>query len=214
MSVSTWVEATIKEVLEEEFPGEWGIEPVGAGNAKVLRSTNLDDDGHVNYATGAEREIPEAKLRSKRLQRNDILLEASGGGPGKPVGRVALFDPPDERVYLCSNFFRVLRPSRKVHPKYLLWRLLEVYQDPHIWTFQQQTTGIINLNISEYLGQVLSWPPLSEQRRIAAVLDSADETIKETEAVISKLKRVKTGLMNDLLTGRVRVNAGGEGNGA
>jgi type I restriction enzyme S subunit len=200
MSINGWEIAPISDVLESEFPGVWGTVPNGQGTAKVLRSTNIDDDGHLDYEGGAERDIPTDKLRSKQLKSGDILLEASGGGPGKPVGRVAIFEPCDERTYLCSNFFRVLRPSRSVVPKYLLWRLLLAYQDPHIWAFQQQTTGIINLKTSEYLWQVLTWPPLPEQRRIAEILDTADRAIGETEVLISKLKQMKTGLLNDLLT--------------
>ena len=43
-------------------------------------------------------------------------------------------------------------------------------------------------------------PPLPEQRRIAAILDTLDETIRHTEQVIEKLKEVKQGLLHDLLT--------------
>jgi len=44
--------------------------------------------------------------------------------------------------------------------------------------------------------------PLSpaEQSRIAAVLDTVDEAIAKTEAVIAKLKEVRAGLLHDLLT--------------
>ena len=39
-----------------------------------------------------------------------------------------------------------------------------------------------------------------EQTRIAAVLDTVDEAIAKTEAVIAKLKQVRAGLFHDLLT--------------
>lgn len=42
--------------------------------------------------------------------------------------------------------------------------------------------------------------PLSEQRRIAEILDTIDEAIQQTEALISKLKAMKQGLLHDLLT--------------
>lgn len=44
-------------------------------------------------------------------------------------------------------------------------------------------------------------PPLPEQKRIAEILCSVDESIRATEAVISQAERVKRGLMDDLLTG-------------
>ena len=43
-------------------------------------------------------------------------------------------------------------------------------------------------------------PEPQEQSRIAAVLDTVDEAIAKTEAVIAKLKQVRTGLLHDLLT--------------
>ncbi|RLF58276.1 MAG: hypothetical protein DRN37_05215 [Thermoplasmata archaeon] len=42
--------------------------------------------------------------------------------------------------------------------------------------------------------------PLPEQRRIAEILDTIDEAIQKTEALISKLKAMKQGLLHDLLT--------------
>jgi type I restriction enzyme, S subunit len=41
---------------------------------------------------------------------------------------------------------------------------------------------------------------LDEQSRIAAVLDTVDEAIAQTEAVIGKLRQVRAGLLHDLLT--------------
>ena len=43
-------------------------------------------------------------------------------------------------------------------------------------------------------------PPLPEQRAIAAVLDSIDEAIERTEAVIAATERLRDALLHDLLT--------------
>jgi type I restriction enzyme S subunit len=52
---------------------------------------------------------------------------------------------------------------------------------------------------------VLLRPSLAEQRCIAAVLDAHDTRIRAEEATLDKLRHVQRGLMDDLLTGRVRV---------
>ena len=44
-------------------------------------------------------------------------------------------------------------------------------------------------------------PPLEEQRRIAEILDTIDETIQATQRVIVKYKRVRAGLTDVLLSG-------------
>src|SRR5206468_10875859 len=43
-------------------------------------------------------------------------------------------------------------------------------------------------------------PEKEERWRIAAVLDTVDEAITKTEAVIAKLRQVRAGLLHDLLT--------------
>lgn len=43
-------------------------------------------------------------------------------------------------------------------------------------------------------------PPPAEQRRIAEILDTVDQTIRKTEQIINKLKSIKAGLLHDLLT--------------
>jgi len=49
-------------------------------------------------------------------------------------------------------------------------------------------------------------PPLLEQHRIASILSQTDETIEKEQNYKEKLKRIKQGLMEDLLTSKVRVN--------
>jgi type I restriction enzyme S subunit len=49
-------------------------------------------------------------------------------------------------------------------------------------------------------------PPLLEQQRIAEILSQIDKTIEKEEQYKKKLERLKQGLMEDLLTGKVRVN--------
>ena len=46
----------------------------------------------------------------------------------------------------------------------------------------------------------LTLPPLPEQKKIAAILSSVDEAIAATQAVIEQTRRVKEGLLQDLLT--------------
>lgn len=195
-----WAAGTIASRLASIFPGEWGSDPsYGASVTFVLRSTNLDDEGHVDLTSGAARQIPLAKIATKELRPGDILLEASGGGPGKPVGRVALFEGGDQK-YICSNFFRTLRPNSHVHSGFLSWRLLHLYKSPRIWNFQQQTTGLINLNIGDYLDQELAWPPLGEQVRIAEVLDTLDEAIRSVQTVLDKKSTALVGLLQVLFS--------------
>lgn len=202
-----WDTKAIGECLQTSFAGEWGGAP-NPPNARVYRATDIDDEGRI-IGEGAERRLPRSKLDPRQLIDGDILLEGSGGGPDKPVGRVAYFDAaqhPGSAV--CSNFFKTLRPKRDVvDPRFLFRKLLWFYKQPELLAFQQQTTGIINLKFSEYLESSIDIPEsIKEQAKIAKVLDTLDTAIAQTEAIIAKLKAVKQGLLHDLLTRGIDAN--------
>ncbi|GAA2606643.1 restriction endonuclease subunit S [Actinomadura fulvescens] len=202
MSEQGWARKKIGQLLVRHFAGAWGEDPgyVGAANVVVLRSTNLDDSGGLTLSTGAPRRFTPKELTSKRLVDSDILLEASGGGPGKPVGRVALFQGDGSSEYACSNFFRALRVDGSlVNPKFLATKLQWLYRQSSIWRYQQQTTGIINLRFGDYLDQEIELPPLDQQRRIAEILDVADEQIQSIDHLVSKLRLICIGIVSDAL---------------
>lgn len=201
MPSQEWQKVPLRSLLVRHYPGDWGEEPTdNDANALVLRSTNLDNDGHVDLSTGAPRRISAIVLADKQLKDGDILLEASGGGPGKPVGRVALFQQAGNQPYLCSNFFRTLRIDRhRAEPAYIAYLLHWLHGRPEIMRYQQQTTGIINLRYSDYLDQKVPVPSLSEQQRITGVLDCSDLLLYRQEDVLRKKRMLFSALAESLM---------------
>lgn len=55
------------------------------------------------------------------------------------------------------------------------------------------------LNLADVEKMEVVVPPLAEQRKIAAILSSVDETIEKTEAVIAQLDVVKKAMLEELL---------------
>lgn len=51
----------------------------------------------------------------------------------------------------------------------------------------------------------IPFPPLPEQRKIAAILSSVDDTIEENQTLMDRLRVLKSALMSTLLTGELRV---------
>ncbi len=62
------------------------------------------------------------------------------------------------------------------------------------------------LSKCDFLDLMVPLPPLDQQRRIAMILDDAEDAISAEEKYLSALKRQKRGLMQKLLTGEWRVN--------
>lgn len=68
-----------------------------------------------------------------------------------------------------------------------------------------QGTTIKGISIEQIKNFVLIVPPLPEQRAIAHVLSSIDAEIAALERKRDKFRQVKQGMMQDLLTGRIRL---------
>ncbi len=62
-----------------------------------------------------------------------------------------------------------------------------------------------NINLEILSNLLIKLPPLPEQKRIVEILSQIDQTIEKETAYKEKLQHIKKGLMEDLLTGKVRV---------
>ncbi|MFZ2959971.1 MAG: restriction endonuclease subunit S [Candidatus Ozemobacteraceae bacterium] len=161
----------INEVLKEKISGEWGVDAEKGPETKVIRTANFLNNGKINFKNIVMRNIPKAKVEKKKLIDGDVIIEKSGGSPIQPVGRVVYFMNPDSATYLCNNFTSILRPDPKmITGKYLFYALFYNHKTSKTLSFQNKTTGIINLKLESYLQTKILLPPLEDQIRIAKVL--------------------------------------------
>lgn len=79
-----------------------------------------------------------------------------------------------------------------------LYHLLTSYDMTEIMT---QTTGLNMIKFGQLKDVIFTVPDTKpEQAKIAEILTLVDRSIEQTEALIAKQQRIKTGLMQDLLT--------------
>lgn len=166
----------LNQMLDLSDSGTWGDEDVGDG-ISVLRSTNFNSDGTLNFNKLSFRSIEIKKRVSKLLQPGDILLEKSGGGPKQPVDRVCLFRG-DQRPHSFGNFIARLRTKSVVIPEYLFFFLWQFHSTGLTSQFQMQTTGIRNLEFKRYLTIDVPLPSLHEQRRIVDLLSRSEGIVR------------------------------------
>lgn len=156
--------------------GVWGDEDTENG-VSILRSTNFNADGSLNYSKLSLREIEERKKAAKLLAPGDILLEKSGGGPKQPVGRVCLFRG-DEQPHSFGNFIARLRPNASMLAEYLFFFLWHFHATGKTSHYQKQTTGIRNLEFKRFLSIQVPVPALHEQHRIVDLLARAEGILR------------------------------------
>ena len=106
---------------------------------------------------------------------------------------------------LCSADMYPMRPKAGTDPEYLREILLsESFTNFAVATSMR--SGIPKVNRSELSEFKLRTPPPEEQRAIGHALASASELIDSIESMIVKKRGMKLGMMQQLLTGRVRLD--------
>ncbi|MFM2639097.1 MULTISPECIES: restriction endonuclease subunit S [Vibrio] len=186
----------------QSVAGEWGSEPTGIDDVTVYRAADFSKDCKLNVTEGALRSVPKSKLSNRKLNRNDILVEKSGGSPTQPVGRAVIYKPEsDEQVATCSNFLQRLVVDEEYSPEFVYYLMLGLYQANATLPYQQQTTGIYNLKLEEYLQtEVDTYVDRNLQEKVADILSTIDNQIDATQALIDKYTAIKQGMMADLFS--------------
>ena len=108
----------------------------------------------------------------------------------------------DADAGLISPMYTVFEPDRSQAAPEFLFALMKLPQ--MVARYQRIGEGTVHRRKSislERLGRLtIAMPPLSEQRRILAVLDAIDEAIERTEEVIGATERLRDALLHELLT--------------
>jgi type I restriction enzyme S subunit len=166
----------------------------------VLRSTNFTDSGNLDLTDVAKRGFSANNASQILVRPNDILLERSGGGPDRPVGRVVNI-PSEMPNTGFANFIQCLRPNQaEVHPEFLRWALFQLHRCGQVARIQHQTTQMRNLDLRDYHRVRLPYPEPAEQARIAAVLTAADAHIRALDQQIYRAERVKKAMLERAVT--------------
>jgi type I restriction enzyme S subunit len=106
-----------------------------------------------------------------------------------------------DRVYFASGKFWAIDTAyylsdfRETFPRWLFYYLqtIDLRQ-------MNEATGVPSLSREFLYNIALQIPAKAEQTQIATILSTIDRAIEQTEALIAKQQRIKTGLMQDLLT--------------
>jgi type I restriction enzyme S subunit len=129
---------------------------------------------------------------------NDLLYTRFGS-----IGVPCIVDT--NKPFIASYSIVLIKPNHDVVNFKFLYHILNY--DKIKKNALDKVMGSANKNL--HLGDIKSLkipiPPLPEQKRIAEILTTADNRIEKEESYRDKLLQMKKGLMQDLLTGRVRV---------
>ena len=199
------------------FSGDWKIERLGqlggflkgrgvtraesaTGDLACVRYGELytRHDNHIEtYYSWISREVA---TTATLLEHGDVLFAGSGETKDE-IGKCAAF--VDNMEAYAGGDIVILR-NKKADPMFLGY-----YLNTGLINRQKAGKGqgdaIVHIG-SEALADIqCKLPDLSEQTAIATILSDMDAEITALEAKLSKARQLKQGMMQELLTGRIRL---------
>ena len=195
-------------------PASWGVGKIGdflkiqGGNA--FKSSDVVPEGirwlkiaNVQMGSIQWKEITylpsdyKDEYEDYLLHENDIVIALT-----RPLLngnlKVARLTRSDNGCLLNQRVGRLIAKS-EVEIKFIYY----LFQSNHLFQNIEKMiygTDPPNISTKQIESIEVPVPPLSEQEKIASILNSVDEVIEKTESQISKLQDLKKGMMQELLT--------------
>lgn len=173
----------------------------GRSMTPYLRVANVFD-GWIDYSDVLEMNFTPAERETYGVHPGDILLNE--GQSLELVGRCAIYNGPANQFCFQNTLVR-FRPNKTTGSAFVRAVFKQFLDTGRFMAIAKQTTSIAHLGADRFARMFMPRPSVQEQHRIVTVLQAHDARIRKEEAYISKLRLLKQGLMQDLLTGRVRV---------
>lgn len=167
----------ISEQIDYGVTASADPDPVGP---KFLRITDIQN-GAVDWQTVPHCRSSDRKLKASCLRVGDIVFARTGATTGKSF----LIRHCPESAVFASYLIRV-RPNSKVDPAFLS----HFFSSPDYWDqISMKSAGAAQpgVNASKLQELKVPLPPISEQRRVAAILDQADALRAKRRAALAQL---------------------------
>ena len=166
------------------------------GKNKYLRITDIDEISHrfvPNPLTS-----PSFCGEEHVVKDNDLLVARTGAS----VGKSYIYSRRDGRLIFAG--FLMKANVNGADSRFVFYcTLTDAYKQ---WVLSESArSGQPGLNLTQLKLYSFALPPLPEQRKIAAALSDVDEMIAALEKLIEKKRKIKTGAMQRLLTGKTRL---------
>lgn len=196
-----WIECNLGELSVFELGGDWGKTPEFKDENYIksycIRGSEFRNWKIEKGKTASLRKLKKASVEKRNLQVNDILVEISGGGPEQPVGRTEIIDNSVLKHFngsnlVCTNFLRLIRPTKHINAYYLNYYLKYFYSTGKIIRYQAGSNNLRNLKFKDYLTINIPLSPLIEQNTIVKKIEALFSSL---ESGIADLKKAQDQLV-------------------
>ena len=148
---------------------------------------------------GIKRVTPSFHIKNSKscLKTGDVLMVQTGD-----VGMTTVV-PPELENSNCHALI-INRFKNKLNPTYFSYYFNSIQGRARLKEIEVGTT-MKHINVGSLLSFIVPVPPKPEQTAIATALSDVDNLIQSLEKLIAKKEAIKTGTMQQLLTGKTRL---------
>lgn len=137
---------------------------------------------------------------ARRLKTGDLLF-AGSGETKEEIGKCVAF--VDDREAYAGGDIVILRPTKS--SSMFLGYYLNTAPINRQKASKGQGDAVVHISSAALSGMDVIVPPIDEQNAIATILSDMDAEIAALEAKLAKARQIKQGMMQNLLTGRIRL---------
>ena len=167
-----------------------------------LRMDNIETEGWINPEAGVKVPTP-SNVEKYILKPNDILFNNTNSVD--LIGKTAIFRGEISRCVYSNHLTRIRVNLDRVIPEWILFVLIRKWQTSVFKAICHRHVHQAGINNSDLLNIKIPIPKIPEQQKIDQILSTADKKLKLERHEKTRLERIKQGLMDLLLTGKVRV---------
>lgn len=173
----------------------------GSGNSLYVPFTNIMANVIVNVNHLERVNVQETQ---RQVLPGDLLFNGSSETP-EEVCFCSLMSEEIDKLYLNSFCFGFRANSQpKYLPLYIAYWFRSSAGRTAVSIMAQGSTRY-NISKSQFLTLKIVLPPILEQTAIATVLSDMDAELEKLEQKLAKIRDIKQGMMQQLLTGRIRL---------
>ncbi len=178
----------LSEVIADARPGFASGEHDPGGTIQ-LRMNNVGTDGSLNWDKVRRVPATARQLEAYNLKPNDVVLNATNSP--ELVGKTTLFTGHDEEVLYSNHFLRLRTNSKQLYPPYLARWLTDQWRRKTFLGLCNQWVNQASVRKDDLLHLKIPLPPLSEQKRIADILDKADAIRRKRQEAADLARRIE-----------------------
>lgn len=166
-----------------------------------LRVANVQD-GYFDLTEVKLIIVSEREVERYLLRQGDVVL--TEGGDWDKLGRGAIWDGSIDPC-LHQNHLFVVRPNSDVLlPEFLACLTTSRYGRKYFASCSKQSTNLASINSTQLRHFPVPLAPRNEQWALCSILRAADDEANNVTNILQAKRRLKQGLMQQLLTGRKR----------